>query len=471
MVYSGCAGTGSYKNQSSLIDPPSASKTMANAAKEGALTPGPWPGIEWWRDFNDPVLAKLVEESFSNSPEMKLAQAKARFADAQARLAGAVDTPDVSMNAESFRQRISDNGLIPTRFFQNPNTLTQASLAFSYELDIWGLHASIIKSALGEAAAVKAETYMARLLLSFAVAQAYFDLSWFRERLELMGILLANSESLERLAAKRVEGGLDSITSLQKARLDLELMRSSVAGAKRDAGMAANKLAALMGRGPDYAMSSETAKSRDFASPAALPDNLMTDILARRPDIIAAKLRVVTAGYRVDAARALFYPNVNIRALVGLQSVDIEKLFNADSHMYNFGPAIHLPLFDGGRLSANLESRGVEWDMAVEKYNLTVINAVKETADSVISVDGAAKRLESGKMALEAAQAGYEAIRKRREAGLDDAMAEINASGMMIVQRLELATARRENLTARVLLIKSLGGGYMSDELLAGNTK
>ncbi|TYC52453.1 fusaric acid resistance protein, partial [Zoogloea oleivorans] len=222
--------------------------------------------------------------------------------------------------------------------------------------------------------------------------------------------------------------------------------------------LARNQLAALTGQGPDATLTLTPPALRDLAT--TLPGTLRADLLGRRPDVIAQRWRVEASGRDSDAARAEFYPNVNLNAFVGLQSLGLGNLLESSSRMLGVGPAIHLPVFDSGRLRANLASRHAEQDAAIAQYNTTLVDALRDVADQLANWRGA----DAEGRDQQAAQARYEDAWRltevRYRAGLSSYTAVLAAETPLLAQRRLTAELRTRRLEASAGLARALGGGY-----------
>jgi NodT family efflux transporter outer membrane factor (OMF) lipoprotein len=191
-----------------------------------------------------------------------------------------------------------------------------------------------------------------------------------------------------------------------------------------------------------------------------LPTALPADLLSRRADITAARWRIEAAGSDVSAARAAFYPNINLTAFAGLASIGLDKLINAGSEQYGAGPAIRLPIFDAGRLRANLRGKTADLDAAVESYNAAVLEAVHETADPISSLRAIATQQREQAQAQAAAEAAYDLATQRYRAGLSTFLTVLNAESGVLNQRRQAADLKARAWDAQIALIRALGGGY-----------
>jgi NodT family efflux transporter outer membrane factor (OMF) lipoprotein len=220
-----------------------------------------------------------------------------------------------------------------------------------------------------------------------------------------------------------------------------------------------NALAALLGAGPDrgLAIQRPTVKlSRDFG----LPPQLAADLLGRRPDITAARLRAEAGAKRIDQATAEFYPNVNLAAFVGVQSLGLDMLARNGSSIGSAGPAVSLPIFDGGRLRGQLKGREAEHAEAVANYNDTVVKALQDVADAATSQKALGGQLARSGEAVDAARDAWRIQNNRYEGGLSTYLDVLSAEDTLLSSLRSLTDLQSRSFTLDVALVRALGGGY-----------
>ena len=194
--------------------------------------------------------------------------------------------------------------------------------------------------------------------------------------------------------------------------------------------------------------------------PLAVPSQLHADWLGRRADIVAARWRVEAARGEVDVARAQFYPNINLAGFLGFQSLGFGNLLKGDSFQWSVGPAVRLPIFEGGRLRANLAGRSADVDAAVESYNATVIEAMREVADQAQAVQATARQQREQARALQAAEGAYDIARQRYGAGLGNFLNVLSAETSVLAQRRQHADLLAQALQGQVGVAQAMGGGW-----------
>lgn len=430
------------------------SAPLASADEAG----GAWPAENWWHDLGDAQLDALVAEAQAGSPSLQAALARVRLADAQVAAIAGSRAPALSANGEAIHQRFSEHHLVPRPFAGTWQTTARLALDLNYEIDFWGRSGTQLAAARARGEAARIEAAAARQLLAVAIVRSYASYAQASDELALAEAEATRREDIARLLAVRVGAGLAGEAELRTARSALATQTTGVAASRNRLQALRHQLAALAGQGPERGQRLEPPRLPEDA-PLRLPASLPADLLARRPDLQAQRLRAEAAAAEVGAARAAFYPNVNLLAFAGFQSLGLSHLLDAGSHIAGIGPAIHLPLFDGGRLQAGLDARRAEYAQAVADYNATLVDALRDLADQLAAARAATERLAGSRQALAEAEAAEELVTTRQRAGLAGRLDVLAANGPVLDARRRLAEARAEQLAALAGVTRALGGG------------
>lgn len=365
----------------------------------GLQTPtgGGWPDAQWWRAYNDPQLDQLIAMAMKQSPDLE--QARSRLVNAQqsVRLAAAQAGLSINGSAQFERQRISKNGIIsllPQNFSIEP-WYNQADLGLQaqYTFDWWGKKKSGIESALDQAHAAEAQRSAAALTLQNAVADTYFGWQGDQARLALSNQLVAAQLKFLHIAQLRVGRGVDLEDTAQQASADLAAAREMNVALQGSSAIRKVALAALIGIAPADLPALQSRPLPEVDS--RVPADARLDLIARRPDIAASRWQVEAALKQTDVARAQFFPDLSISAMAGLSSLDVSNLLSASSRAMSLTPALHLPIFEGGQLTANYGISKAQLAAAVAGYNAAVISAAHDVANQALTAqDIAARRKE-----------------------------------------------------------------------------
>lgn len=435
-------------------------ESVQTAQAGAAFRTDDWPAEEWWRSFHDEQLNRLVAEALAHNPSMQVAAARVRAAQEAAAYARSATQPTLDLNGSVTRRRFSQHELVPASFAGTTINQGRATLDFSYDFDLWDRNRHILQARLSEAQATLADQAESRLILSTAVAQAYFRLQNDQARLKLARDALAWREEELALARSLSDKGLESLRMVEQARAELEQTQQTTVGLEQQTRLDKTALANLTGKGPDAAaeIAAPPAVRLDKAFP--VPRNLTLDLLGRRPDVVALRWRVETAAQEAGAAKTRFYPNLNLAALIGLQSIPLAHWLTAESAIASLGPAIYLPLFDGGARVANLNTRYAEYDIAVAQYNQAILDATREIVDRLGNLQSIQQKWLLQEKVLAAKQEIFQFAQSRYRHGLSDYTKVLRAGQEVLEQRNSEIELEESRLQATLALIKALGGGY-----------
>ncbi|WP_066335619.1 efflux transporter outer membrane subunit [Azohydromonas lata] len=451
----GCATPGPSKPPVKLLEP-AAVGLQADAATPLPVAP------DWWRAFNDAQLDALVERALAEQPNLQAAQARIARAAAAAEAAGAALLPSAQASFDATRQRFTEHGIYPPPLAGSVRTTATLQAGLQWDLDFFGRHRAELAAALGAGRAAQADAAAARVLLASQVTRAYVGLARLQAQREVATQTLAQRQSLLELVRQRVSNGLDTNVELRQSEGGLPEARLQIEQLDEQIALARNQLAALTAQ-PPQALQGLNAPL-DALQPLQQPAVLGADLLGRRPDIVAARERVEAATQDVQVARTLFYPNVNLTAFIGFNAIGLDRLVEAGSRQYGVGPAITLPIFDTGRLRANLHGRQAELDAAVLSYNNALLEAVREAADALATLQSLQAQRREQAAAQDSAEAAYRLAVQRYGAGLSSQLTVLSAEGPLLTQRHLAAELQSRSLEAQVALLRALGGGWQGGE-------
>ena len=444
--------------------PPAGLKTHADSQAFQGMAETGWPETAWWKDWGDPQLNALIDEALAGVPSVAQADARMRKAAAEAHEVGARELPSLSGQATVAMTQQSDNLGFPKQFAtqfipQGYNAFGKLDLDFSWEIDFWGKNRAAVAAATSDATAARADAAEARLMLAADIAAQYADLARLYNERDVAERALKVREATETLVAKRVDNGLDTRAELSQAQAGPPSERANLAALDEQIALARNALAALVGTGPDRGLAIQRPGVATL-KPLGLPPSLAANLIGRRPDIVAARWRAQAAEHRVKQARAAFYPNVNLVAYVGQEALHLDNLFVTGSSIGQVGPALSLPIFDGGRLRSELRGARADNDAAIAAYDGAVIQALHEVADAVARERALSARLTESRAALAADEDAHRIARLRYDGGLATYQSVLLAENAVLEQRRVVTDLESRALTLDIALIRALGGGF-----------
>lgn len=449
------------------LGPRPALRTPASIDANATLQPSgiaEWPGDGWWRGFGDPQLTALIDAGLADSPDVLLAAARVRRAEAMVQQAGAASQPTLDADAEGGVRKQSANNGFPKQFLpEGWQDNGQLSVSFGYDLDLWGKNRAALAAATSEARAAAIDAAQARLILTTGITQAYFELDRLYRQRDLAVAAQENRQAARGLIGRRLVQGLENRAALRQADAEISRSEEEVAAIDENIALRRHQHAALIGAGPDRG-ATITRPNLAKAPTGGVPEGITTNLIGRRPDIVAARERVEAASSRIAEARAGFFPSVNLKGLIGLQSLGIGNLLQSDSIFGNAGPAISLPIFQSGALQGQFRGARADYDVAVATYNAAVLAAYQEVADAVTRQDSARQRLVAARDALAASEDALTIVRRRYAGGLASYLEVLAAERGAEGSYLAVAMLEANQQAAKLALIRALGGGFDSAE-------
>lgn len=429
------------------------------SSKSLAGMSGEWPGDGWWKSYGDAQLDQLISAGLAGSPDLAAAAARIRSAQGLAQAAGAKLLPTIDANASVTGLNPSNNLGFP--LWDGFKNVGNAGLSLNFDLDLWGKNRAALRAARKDADAARYDAQEARLLLTTGIASTYADLTaLYAQQDSLKTALDIRTKTLE-LVKERVAVGLDNDSALRLAEARIPQTQADLAATDEAIMLNKHALAALMGEGPDRALTIDRPAPGTLHA-QGLPANASIDLVGRRPDIAAARMRLEGAAERIKEARAAFFPDISISALAGFASLGLGSLFSAGSTFASATPAVSLPLFHGGALQGQYRGRRGEYDEAVALYDGQVVQALRETADAVTSQKSLVDRLAQSQSALTSYEQALDLARIRYKQGLSPYIDVLVAEESVVTARLVVAQLETRAFTLDVQLVRALGGGFQA---------
>jgi NodT family efflux transporter outer membrane factor (OMF) lipoprotein len=413
----------------------------------------------WWSSFQDPQLDRLIRQGLKDSPTLAEAAVRVDAALAQTQIKRSKLLPGATLDGSALYQRAPENYLIPPPLAGHTFWMGQAGASLGWDLDFWGRQADAVHSAQALTQSAQFDVDNARLMLTGAIVQSYVELYREYALVDIAQRSEAQRQNIVDITRRRVAAGLDTRLELRQAEGQLPQARVARAQAQAAADIAVHQLAVLTGQGADaYASIQRPAFTIDAALP--VPTTLPINLLARRPDILSARMNIAAADAQRLSDKAAFYPDINLKGIAGIGAFGMSNLFQWSARGYGAGPLISLPLFDGGRLRAEYRGSEARLDSAIVGYNDTVLHAVQQVSDQITRLDALAHERTDQQQTLDSNEAAYALAEERYKAGLASYLTVLNAETQVLTARQTTVELMASQATARVTLLLAIGGSF-----------
>lgn len=464
LALAACASSGGLQPRATLLEADTlhTADTLAGAP----LAAAGFPASDWWAALGDAQLDALIAEGLAGHPSLDAADARLRQARAQAGGARAERLPGLSVSAGYTGLRLPESMLGAENGGHYAGS-GRVGLSLSHGFDLWGGKRAAWEAAVDTAHAAQVDAQAARLQLSAGIAQAYAELGYAWQLHDVAGQELQRSQASLQLTRQRRAAGIDSDLQVRQAEGRVPSAQQQLQAAQQQIDAARTALAALLGKGPDRGLTIARPRALDPMA-LQLPGVLPSELLGRRPDIVAARWRVEAAGQQIAAAKARFYPSLDLTALAGVVAPDLGELLQSQSSFAYIGPALSLPLFDGGRLRAELDRTDAQYDLAVASYNQAVIDALRDVADDVSAVRSLQQQTQSQQQAVQTAMAAFELASQRYRAGIGNYLDVLAAQSTLLQAQQRQVGLQTQQVLSSIRLTQALGGGYAPSADTAG---
>ncbi len=429
-----------------------------SAIRETATSEAFQPAADWWKAYGDPQLDRLVKEATAGNPSLRIAQARVAQARFLASGAKAPLLPEINASAIFTREQFSENHFYRPPYAGATYWNNQATIDFSYELDLWGKNRAVLASALDRVLVARAEAREIELGLQTAVVRTYVSLSLNYNLRDIAKTTLRQREETLSITERRLAAGLATGIERSQAETPVPAACAELERIEETIVLLRTQLSVLTGKGPgDGEMILRPALS--LHSAIGVPSSLPADLLGRRPDVAAQRWRAEAEAENIKAAKAAFYPNINIAAFIGWQAIGFSKFFSGTSLMHGISPALSLPIFEGGRLRSQLGAVTAQYDMAVEAYNQTLLQALREVSDQLVTLRSLDKQRTEALRAKKLAESAYGIALRAYRGGLTDYLSVLNAQNQTLVEASRTAQIEARRLDSHAMLMQALGGG------------
>lgn len=454
MLY-GCAAPSDIQPTNQLND----QSVLAHSTQlsDSTLSAADWPQSDWWTALNDAQLNELIQRALVNSPTLQLANANLNKASAAVMTADAQFDPQLAANAGATRSRLSrseDYGYQGNRY----GTVYNLGLSGSYNVDLWGGERDAWEASVDAQRAAQVDHQAARISLSSGITSTYIQLANAYRLLDIAKQDQARTQGIVTITQRLLDNGLTSEDRLYTAQSNAAMSQQTVKQRLLAIKQLNNALATLVGEGPDVARTIQRPSAL-MNTALALPSELPANLLAHRPDIVAAKWRVEAAAKNIAAAKTKFYPNLNLTAMAGFRSVLGDAMFADVSRQWRVAPAISLPIFTRD-LKANLIENTAEYDAAVAQYNQILLSALGNVADTVLALQSAEQQLNDAQDSVRLATKSYHITEQRYQSGMGSQLEVLQAENQLLQAEFSLTTLQNQQQEKQVTLVNALGGGF-----------
>jgi NodT family efflux transporter outer membrane factor (OMF) lipoprotein len=438
-------------------NPPAPVPAMPAAWAEAGATDAAVPSPDWWRSFGSTELSGLIDAALSASPDMAIAAEHVRQAEAQVRIAGATLFPVLNLGADSSRREIRVDG----GSWQSANQ-SSATLSASYELDLWGKNASGVRSAQLSLGASRFDAETVRLTLAAGVANAYFQVLSLRARLVIARENLAIAERVFKVVDSRARYGAVSALDVARQQAAVLAQRAAIPPLELQERQTLYALAILLGRQPEGFDAAASTVSAVLVPRTAA--GIPAELLVRRPDLASAEAQLAAANANVAAARAALLPSISLTGSAGLASDVLLNFLSAPTAALAIGVSLLQPIFDGGRLRAQVDVTESHERELVENYRKFILAALSDV-ESALAAGG--RNLDQEvlqEQVLVQARRALQLAEVRYREGADDLLSVLDAQRTLFQAEDQSAQIRLSRLQASVGLFKALGGGWKMPE-------
>lgn len=459
-TFAGCGSAPPVTHPTLEVEVPGRWQAGANAPEDSALV-----DVRWWDDFGSSELSSLVEEALTTNHDLQVAVANVDAALATARIEGADAWPQVQGGLSGTRSKQNfigfplGGGGVPVSY----STQLSTSVSAAWELDLWGRVRNAKSAALAEVQATQAESYGAALSVSALVTKAWLEATEARLQLELARSTRTAFQATEDLARERYSRGLLTAVDVHLTRTSTATAAALVARREEQLEQAARRLELLLGRYP----AAQLVPAGDLPSlPGPVPPGLPADLVSRRPDLAAAERRLAASGARVGAAKAARYPRISLTGSAGTRSTELDQLLDGDFSVWSLVGNLVQPLFQGGRLTAQVELAEARGEQAIAQYAQAVLEAFANVETALAAEQHLQRQVEALRRGADSARAAWELAEDQYTNGLNNLLTVLESQRRSLQADSDLLLTRRLRLQSRVDLYVALGGGFDAEQPL-----
>jgi multidrug efflux system outer membrane protein len=413
---------------------------------------------QWWQGFKDPNLNKLIDDAQKQSDDLKLAIANVNLAKASLGLANAERYPDITAAADAYRQHTSAESLSPfSGFTYNSFGL---SSTIGYEFDFWGKLANAEKEAWSRLLASEADKETAYITLVSGVAELYIIQVSLKQKIALLEeTVVSYKESYEYRQREFRHGAINELVVEQSYALYANA-QVTLASYKKAAALNENALALAIGYTPQQLVNERIHVPLQLPKAQSVPAGIHSDLLQRRPDILAAEERLRATNAQIGVAKANYFPSISLTGTLGLQSVELDKLLTSSAKTWGVGPSLNVPLLDFGRVESTVKSAEAEKEMAQIAYSKTVKQAFTEVYDALGQIKYSQVQLRAQEREVKSLEHLLALSEKQFKIGYGIYLDVLTAKRGLLNARIAMIDTNAELIIDQIVLFKALGGGW-----------
>ncbi len=458
-LLSSCAVGPDYQRPAMELPAADSASAVARPAADGVTAAG---SQNWWASFNDPLLDATIAEAVKNNQD--LVAAAARVAEARAQLGLAVSDQVPSVYAAASRERNRNSGESSRSGPDQPlrSTTNRATLNVSYEIDFWGKYRRASEAARADLLAVQANRDALLLSLTSQAAQGYFNLLALDAKLAATRQAIVRAEEGFALQKKRFEAGVISEFDFQQRAAEVDAARALLPPLQNQLGQQERALGVLLGRSPRAILQAAPGRSAAFqpSGNVTVPAGLSSEVLLRRPDIVAAEQNLIAANARIGVARAAYFPSITLTGLLGSESSSLSDLFTGPARIWNFAGNLTQPLWGAGRITRQVDAAEARNEQFVAQYKTAVANAFREAQDAIQAQAAAREVYAIEQRRVTALAKSWELAKLRYNNGIASQLDVIDAERNLLLAELNRIEAERGFRAAVADFYKALGMGF-----------
>ena len=429
--------------------------------KEGAATPAARLPDHWWRLFNDSELNRLVDRALTANNDLAAAKARVDTSRALVGVDQAKMFPTLDLLGDAGVSRSSADALRgnlpPGANVDLESQRYRGSFDLAYDPDLWGRNKRLIEASSAQAAATEALLDSLRLGVATEVARQYFLLRGLDAQEAVLNDTLRSRREALDIQKSKLDAGLTDGLAFSRASTEVELADNDLALVQRQRGSAENALAVLCGTTPS---GFNIAIREPVRTLPTIRAGLPAEVLMRRPDVRAAEQELRAANAQIGVAETAFYPNFNLTASAGFDSIDVKRFLNWENRILSLGAGVAAPLIDGGSNKANYQAARSRYDEALAKYRQTLLIALREVEDALVDLKGLAHSRAALERAVTSATETQKLAQERYDKGLTNYLDVVDAERTVLQTRLALSEVDAQQRVSLAALAKALGGGW-----------